>query len=178
VHSRHFGTHVLQCAGRPDRPDAGYHGAPLGDAERTDLGHPAVKGRHVEHVLGLRELRAGGSGGTADLIPAPDRSRGRWSAAVAAAALARIGEIVLAVGAIPDVGATRAAEILSVRPGVIVTPAGVTEPNRRGLIPEAGSFREWTLYDGRAIEAFSDGDLAEEAHGLGICTPPTTRPAA
>jgi hypothetical protein len=104
---------------------------------------------------------------TADLIPAPDRSRGRWSAPVSAAALARIGEIVLAVGAIPDVGATRAAEILSARLGVIVTPAGVTELNRRGLIPETGSFREWTLYDGRAIEAFSDGDLAVEASRAG-----------
>lgn len=41
----------------------------------------------------------------AALISAPDRPRDRWSAAVADAALARVGEIVLAAGAIPDLGA-------------------------------------------------------------------------
>ncbi len=51
----------------------------------------------------------------AGLIPDSDRPRSRWSAAVAIALWARIGEIVQAVGAIPDIGATRAAEILSAR---------------------------------------------------------------
>lgn len=37
----------------------------------------------------------------AGLIGGPDRARGRWSQQAAAAALERIGEIVLAVGAIP-----------------------------------------------------------------------------
>ncbi len=53
----------------------------------------------------------------AGLIPAPDRPRDRWSGEVAPAALARIGEIVRAVCAIPDLGAVRAAEILSARLG-------------------------------------------------------------
>src|SRR5260370_13454214 len=103
----------------------------------------------------------------AGLIPDSDRPRGRWSAAVAIALWARIGEIVQAVGAIPDIGATRAAEILSARLGVIVTPAGVAELSRRGLLPEAGSFRDWILYDGQAIEAFADPGLAQEASRAG-----------
>ncbi len=101
------------------------------------------------------------------LIPGPDRPRDRWSAEVAQAALARIGEIVRAVGAIPDLGATRAAEILSARLAVIVTADGVAELSRRGLLAQAGWYKDWPLYDGRAIEAFADPEAAEEASRAG-----------
>jgi hypothetical protein len=103
----------------------------------------------------------------AALIPAPDRPRSRWSGEAAQAALARIGGIVLAVGAIPDLGAARAAEILSARLGVIVTADGVAELSRRGLLPVADYYKDWPLYDGRAIEAFADPDAAEEASRAG-----------
>ncbi len=103
----------------------------------------------------------------AGLIPGPDRPRNRWSAEVAQAARARIGEIVLAVGAIPDLGATRAAEILSARLAVIVTADGVAELARRGLLAQAGWYKDWPLYDGRAIEAFADPKTAEQASRAG-----------
>ena len=49
----------------------------------------------------------------AGLIPAPDTPRRRWSAAIAAAALASVDQIRAAVGSIPDLGAVRAAELLT-----------------------------------------------------------------
>src|SRR5208283_3860719 len=45
------------------------------------------------------------------LIPGPDRSRGRWSAPIADAALARIGVIHAAAGSIPDLGSAPAKTI-------------------------------------------------------------------
>jgi hypothetical protein len=77
----------------------------------------------------------------AALIPALDRPRSRWSGEAACAALTRIGDIVLAVGAIPDLGAVRAAEILSARLRVIVTSDGVAELSRCGLL-RAGPARQ------------------------------------
>jgi len=103
----------------------------------------------------------------ADLIAVPDRPRSRWCSEVACAALARVGEIVLAVGAILDLGVFRAAEFLSARLGVIVTADGVVELSRRGLIPLIGYYKDWPLYDGRAIEAFAWPELAEEATRAG-----------
>ena len=61
----------------------------------------------------------------AGLIPGPDRPRGRWSAQVADAALAGIEAIRAAAGTVPDLGAVRAAEILSGRLGVGMTADGV-----------------------------------------------------
>jgi hypothetical protein len=103
----------------------------------------------------------------AGLIPGPDRPRGRWSDQAAAEARSRIGDIVAGAGQIPDLGAWRAAEILSARLGVIVTADGVAELARRGLLASAGWYKDWPLYDGRAIEAFADPDAAEEASRAG-----------
>ena len=69
------------------------------------------------------------------LIPGPDRPRGRWSATVADAALAGIEAIRAAAGPVPDLGAVRAAEVLSGRLGLVVTADGVEELARRGLLP-------------------------------------------
>src|SRR5438034_7669989 len=85
----------------------------------------------------------------AGLIGGPDRARGRWSAAAAAAALGRAGQIRAAAGLVPDLGAVRAAGVLSGRLGVAVTADGVEELARRGLVPVAGSYKGWPVYDGR-----------------------------
>jgi hypothetical protein len=103
----------------------------------------------------------------AGLIPCPDRPRNRWSAQVAGAALARAREIRQAAGSIPDVGAVRAAEVLSTRLGAVVTGDGVAELARRGLLPVTGSFKGWPLYDGRALEAFTGTAAAVDATWAG-----------
>ncbi len=95
------------------------------------------------------------------------RPRGRWSAELADAALARKDEIRQAVGSIPDLGAVRAAEVLSARLGAVVTGNGVEELARRGLIPQAGWYKDYPLYDGRALEAFTDTAVAVEATRAG-----------
>jgi hypothetical protein len=103
----------------------------------------------------------------AGLIPAPDRARGRWSAAVADDALARIDQIRAAAGSVPDLGAVRAAEVLSVRLGTVVTGNGVEELARRGLIPVTGHYKSYPLYDGQGLEAFADTAAAIEATWAG-----------
>ena len=103
----------------------------------------------------------------AGLIPCPDRPCDRWSAQAAGAALARAGEIRQAAGSVPDVGAVRAAEVLSVRLGAVVTGDGVAELARHGRIPVTGHFKGWPLYDGRALEAFTDLAAAVEATWAG-----------
>jgi hypothetical protein len=103
----------------------------------------------------------------AGLIPRPDTPRGQWSAAVASDALARIEEIRAAAGSIPDLGAVRAAQVLTERLGVDVTGDGVAELGRSGLLPVTGGYKGWPLYDGRALEAFADADAAVEANRAG-----------
>ena len=102
------------------------------------------------------------------LIPGPDRSRGRWSAPLADAALASIAVIRAAAGSIPDLGAVRAADVLSRRLGLDVTADGVEELARRDLIRVTGYYKDHPLYDGRGLEAFTDaGGVAVEATRAG-----------
>ena len=101
------------------------------------------------------------------LIPGPDRSRGRWSAPIADAALAGVGVIRAAAGTVPDLGAVRAAGVLSGRLGLEVTADGVEELARRDLLPVTGSYKQHALYDGRALEAFTDTGAAAEATRTG-----------
>jgi hypothetical protein len=101
------------------------------------------------------------------LIPGPDRPRGRWSTQIADAALARIGVIRAAAGSIPDLGAVRAAEVLSRRLGEAVTSDGVEELARRGLIPVNGYYNDHPLYDGRALQAFAGTVTAADAARAG-----------
>jgi hypothetical protein len=68
-----------------------------------------------------------------------------------------------AAGSVPDLGAVRAAEVLSARLGTTVTGDGVEELARRGLIPVTGSYKGYPLYDGRALEGFTDTAAAAEA---------------
>jgi hypothetical protein len=97
------------------------------------------------------------------LIPGPDRARSRWSAAIAEDALARVDDIREAAGSVPDVGSVRAAEVLTGRLGITVTGDGVAELARRSLIPVAGYYKGWPLYDGRALETFTDEGAAADA---------------
>jgi hypothetical protein len=48
-----------------------------------------------------------------------------------------------------------------------VTGNGVEEQARRGLIPIADHYRSYPLYDGRALEAFTDAATAIEATWAG-----------
>jgi hypothetical protein len=99
------------------------------------------------------------------LVPGPDRARGRgrWSACLADAALARAAEIRAAAGSVPDYGAVRAAEELSRRLGMEVTADAVEELASRDLIPVTGYYKDNALYDGRAVERFTDTAAAASA---------------
>ena len=97
----------------------------------------------------------------------PDQARGRWFAAAAAAALARAGQIRAAAGSVPDLGAVRAAGVLSGRLGVALTADGVEELARRGLLPATGYYKGFPVYDGRVLEAFTDAAAAAEATRAG-----------
>jgi hypothetical protein len=103
----------------------------------------------------------------AGLVGGPDLAGGRWSAAAAAAALARVALIREAGGSVPDLGAVRAAGVLAFRLGVPVTADGVEELARRDMLPVAGSYKSWPVYDGRALEAFADAAMAAEATRAG-----------
>jgi hypothetical protein len=104
---------------------------------------------------------------TDGLVPGPDTRSGKWSSAVAREAAARLTDIRAAVGTIPDLGAVRAAEVLTQRLGTPVTCDGVTELARRGLIPVAGHYKGFAVYDGRALEAFTDAGAAMQANRAG-----------
>jgi len=100
------------------------------------------------------------------LIGGPDRPRGRWSAQLVGTALAGIETILAATGSVPDLGAVRAAQILSARLGLVVTAGGVEELARRGLLPVTGYYKDHALYDGRALETFT-GTAAADATWAG-----------
>jgi hypothetical protein len=106
-----------------------------------------------------------------NLIPGPDAPRGKWSRAVAQDAAARVKDIRAAAGTIPDLGAVRAAEVLTGRLGTPVSSDGVAELGRRGLIPVTGYYNGFALYDGRTLETFTDAGAAAEATRAGqLCT--------
>lgn len=95
------------------------------------------------------------------LIPAA--TGGRWPAGTVEAALANIGAIKAAVGTQPDVGAVRAAEVLSARFDIDVAPDSLLELDRQGHIPQIGEHKGHRLYDGRALERFDDRDALQRA---------------
>ncbi|UKD50738.1 hypothetical protein L3Q65_00290 (plasmid) [Amycolatopsis sp. FU40] len=102
----------------------------------------------------------------AGLLP-PAGASGRWPAAVVDDALARREEIVAAAGALPDMGAYRAAGVLAERFGADVEAEVLLELERRGLVPRVGEYKGHSLYCGRALEAFADREalLAAAADG-------------
>lgn len=107
-----------------------------------------------------RALKAG-------LIPPADCKQGRWSAAVVDEAAARVEEIRTAVGSVPDVGAGRAAEVLTERLGIDVDADTVVELSEKGLLPVVGDYKGWPLYCGRTLERFDDRAALEHATSQG-----------
>ena len=97
------------------------------------------------------------------LIPPADPGTGRWPASVAEDALARLDQIRAAVGTQPDVGAGRAAEVLSARFGIPVPADVLLEMDRTGLIACTGEYKGYPLYDGRALENFTDRSALDRA---------------
>lgn len=75
------------------------------------------------------------------LIHKPHPRSGRWSAAVVDAALARRAEILAAVGSLPDMGASRASDLLAERFGIDVPPSVLLELDRQGLVPRSAGTR-------------------------------------
>jgi hypothetical protein len=90
------------------------------------------------------------------LIPPPDPGTGRWPADVADDTLTRLDQIRAAVGTQPDVGAGQATAVLSARFGISVTADVLLELDRTGLVPCTGEYKGYPVYDGRALERFSD----------------------
>jgi hypothetical protein len=103
-----------------------------------------------------RAVRAG-------LIPLADPATGRWPASAVDTALAEVEQLRTAVGSQPDVGASRAAEVLSVRFRIEVNPDVLIELDRMGLITQVGDYKGNPIYDGRALELFDDRDAINHA---------------
>ena len=101
------------------------------------------------------------------LIPAADPVTGRWPASVVDAAVARLDQIRAAVGTLPDMGAGRAADVLSARFGTDVDPDVLLELDRTGLVPCTGNYKGYPLYDGRALERFTDRQALDQAMTAG-----------
>jgi hypothetical protein len=89
----------------------------------------------------------------AGLIPGPDVGECRWSAGVADVVAARHDEIVLAVGTEAPVGGHRAAARLAGRTGLAVERPDVEALADAGLLVAAGWYKEWPLWDCRALDA-------------------------
>jgi len=100
------------------------------------------------------------------LIP-PAGPDGRWPAEVVEDARGRLDEIRARIGDVPDLGASRAAEVLAQRLGVDVDPDAVVELARAGLIERAGSYKGHRLYSGRSVAAFRDRDAFTAAARTG-----------
>jgi hypothetical protein len=100
---------------------------------------------------------------TAGLIPPASRPSWRWPAAVIEDAATRVADIVAAVGSVPDVGAGRAADVLSARLGVDVTADAVAELHRTGHLPQVGDYKGHPIYCGQALEAFTDAEALARA---------------
>jgi len=94
------------------------------------------------------------------LLPGAERG-GRWPAEVIEDAVQRLPQILAAVGDQPAVGANRAAERLADRLGVDVDRVDVDALSEQGLLPEAGEYKGWPLYDAVDLDELADrhGDL-------------------
>ncbi|GAA0719454.1 hypothetical protein Drose_05775 [Dactylosporangium roseum] len=122
----------------------------------------------LRDLLGLAEWQVERLG---KAIPAPDVPGGRWSQAVAKRLHRRRKALAARAGSIPDMGVHRAAEILSERLGLPVSADAVRELCRTGVIPAAGTYKTHRLYDGRAIEAFADVAVLNQAEIDGYLMP-------
>ncbi|GGR41413.1 hypothetical protein GCM10010282_37750 [Streptomyces roseolus] len=99
------------------------------------------------------------------LIPPADTDDGRrWTATTVDAVAARAADIRAATGTLPDMGATRAADLLAERFSTAVDADTIRELARAGHIPHADWYKHHRLYDGLALERFTDRDALQRAH--------------
>jgi hypothetical protein len=82
----------------------------------------------------------------------PDADGGRWSVAVADAVAARHEAIVTAVGTEAPFGRHKAAARLAERTGLDMQKCDVEALAGAGLLTVAGSYRQWPLWDCRALD--------------------------
>lgn len=99
---------------------------------------------------------------TDGLIPPPDNGA-RWSAELVEDAAERVEAIKVAVGSVPDMGATRAADFLAERFCTPVPADAIPELAAVGLLPIVGDYKGNPLYCGRTLEAFTDRAAVEQA---------------
>jgi hypothetical protein len=111
---------------------------------------PVQLARH----LGWFEFQVG-RGLRLGLVPAPDLG-GRWSAGLVEQFEARAEQVRGEVGSLPDLGATRVAVWLAERFECEVTADAVIELGRREVLPIAAWHKGYPLFDGRAVERFTD----------------------
>ncbi|MFB8407557.1 hypothetical protein [Streptomyces sp. NPDC055912] len=97
------------------------------------------------------------------LIPPADVGGRRWSVAVVEEVEGRAEEIRTATGSLPDMGAVRAAALLEERFGLPVASEVMVELDRRGLVECVGDYKGHALYDGQALEHFTDRAALERA---------------
>ena len=101
------------------------------------------------------------------LIPPADIGGRRWSAAVVEQVAARAEEIRAATGSLPDMGAVRASALLEERFGMPVAGEVLIELDRLGLVECVGEYKGHPLYDGQALEHFTDRAALEKAKRTG-----------
>lgn len=150
----------------PDGPDAAPVYYQLTDTGRIILASPAAprggfsRQQLADHLrLALFQVDRAIDAG---LIP-PAGAAGGWSGPAAGALASRVEEIRTTVGSVPDLGAVRAAELLSERFDRDVPASTLPELAAAGVIPCVGYYKEHPLYCGQALERFTDLQVLERA---------------
>jgi len=100
------------------------------------------------------------AGRAAGLIGSSDVDGRRWSAAIANDVIARRDEIIAIVGAEAPIGGHKAAARLAERSGLAVEKPDVEALADAGLLATAGWYKEWPLWDCRALDAVDVGLLS------------------
>lgn len=136
----------------------------------TDDTEPAWRSRYgpqqLRDLLGLTEWQYHRARQTGAL-PRPDTAAGRWSKKVAQALHHNRIAIRRHAGTTPDVGETRAAEILTERLNITVHPHAVAELARQGLLLVVGQYKDWPLYCGRSLQTWTNIAQVERANIAG-----------
>jgi hypothetical protein len=96
-----------------------------------------------------------------DLIPAPDKTNGKWSHAAAEMFAERRAEILDRVGTEHPIGARRAAEKMAERTGLDVQAWDVETLVERKLLTAVDEYKGYDLYPVRALERVPAELLAE-----------------
>ncbi|MQS14644.1 hypothetical protein F7Q99_20820 [Streptomyces kaniharaensis] len=95
------------------------------------------------------------------LIPEPDTDGHAWSAAVEAELRARAAEITAALGAVPRVGASKAALVLGHATGLPVAAEDVRRLAEAGILRASGEFRGHPTYSRETLAAVPEAAVEE-----------------